>query len=170
MKKRELIRYICSGGLRMFDSECSIRWHNMPDDERADWLVFFDMCRDEPAHHTEAVISAIAAGLCPKKAVVRRSGLGPWYGHAAESPPEKVWYFRSGKSFDGRAGTVPETTGAFTHYLIRASAPWQAGGALYCVSVEEAQSRLSSYFHRYGTRAHVFKHPAHAWAFLLSFL
>ncbi len=172
INKRDLIKYICSGGLRMYDDECSVRWANMPDDERADWLVFFDMCRDEPTHHTEEVIAAITAGLCPRKVTAVRSGLGPWQGRVVEGPAEKLWYFRAGKAFDGKAGTIPDPLDGFTHYLARASDGYrlQAGGRLFCVPVAEVEGWLATYFRRTAIPAYTFKHPAHAWAFLLSFL
>jgi len=170
MNKRELLRYICSGGLRMYDDECSVRWANMPADERADWLVFFDMCRDEPGPHTEAVIAAIMAGLCPRKATVIRSGIEPWQGRAVEKPAEKVWYFRAGSAFAAARWSVPDPLSEFTHFLAKASAPWQPGGATYCVPAGEAVGRMSGFFMRYALPAFVFRHPAHAWAFLLAFL
>jgi hypothetical protein len=170
LNNRELIRYTCGGGLRMFDDECSVRWDGMDDEERADWLVFFDMCRDEPGPYTEDVIEAIAAGLCPHKAVVVRSGLGPWHGEPVEAPSERVWCFRSGERFNAATWAVPDPLSTFTHYLAHATAPWQPGGPLYCVPVEEVEGRWSTFFRRYAIPAFVFRHPAHAWSFLFSFL
>ena len=167
MKKRELIRYVCSGGLRMYDDECSIRWHNMPDDERADWLVFFDMCRDEPTQHTEAVIAAIMAGLCPRKMVVQDVPTPSFRGEP-EPVKEKVWLFRTGPAFDGKAGTVLDWVAEPKHLLGNFS--YDGRGPWFCVPVEVDEDRRTQWMRRRAASVHAFKHPAHAWAFLLSLL
>jgi hypothetical protein len=165
MNKRELVRYICSGGLRMYDDECSVRWANMPEEERADWLVFFDMCRDEPSPHTEEVIQAIMAGLCPEKKIVHWGGMPP-----GEIPPTghgKAWLFRASEGF-GPATVRATLTEPFTHYYFAPSG-WAAKKG-HCGLTAEVPERREWWFRHRAIPAFAFKHPAHAWAFLLSFL
>lgn len=170
MNRRELIRYICTGGLRLYDSESSIRWHNMSADERADWFVFFDMCRDEAGYYTEATIAAIMQGLCPIKAEVVHCHSNPWSYEYAEKMPEKMWYFQHGSAFGVSPPTVPERELAFTHFLVRNHGSYSPRARTFCVAAEAFSGSMRFYFQRHGTRAYVFKHPAHAWSFLLSYL
>ena len=168
MKKRELVRYVCSGGLRMYDDECSIRWHNMEADERTDWLVFFDMCRDEETPHTEAVIAAIMAGLCPLKKTVHRGGMLNWEEAEAGTGQEKLWLFPTG-AHRGRQGfPVSESLLPPGHYLV--GDIWRAAGIFHLIPAEKAEGHVRWLRRRRAVGVHAFKHPAHAWAFLLSFL
>ena len=69
LQKDDYVRYAGEGGLYLWDNECQVRWHNLDASNRADWLLFFDVCREDPTQYTEAIIAAIMNGLCPQKIV-----------------------------------------------------------------------------------------------------
>ena len=83
LQKSDYVRYAGEGGLYLWDDECRVRWDDLSASDRTDWLLFFDVCREEPTISTEAIIEAIMNGLCPHKIVVvkdltRRGAWGCW--------------------------------------------------------------------------------------------
>ncbi len=162
MTKRELIRYAVSGSLRLFDSECGVRWENLPAAERADWFEFFDMCRDDPSPYTEPLIEAITAGLRPQKAEVEM-------GYSIWLPTEgtrRIWFFRPGKVF-GPPCVLPAVFAEPTHYLAD-TVP--ANGRRLCIPAERVGGRWHRRFRKTAHAVRAFRHVAHAWAFLFSLL
>src|SRR2546423_4950359 len=110
LQKRDYVRYAGEGGLYLWDSECQVRWHNLNDSDRTDWLLFFDVCREEPTVYTEAIITAITKGLCPHKTVaVFEKTPTEGYGHEPDGPTVKFWYLREDARGFG-TDSVPELT------------------------------------------------------------
>jgi hypothetical protein len=163
MTRRDLVRHATSGTLRLYDNECSIQWDNLPAEERADWHEMFDLFRDNPSPYTEEVIQAIQMGLRPQKVVVT-SHHSPW-----GPPPEKgerVWLFRAGVAFSPPC-QVPELLLEPDHLL---EARHAGQGLRQCLPAHGHRWMYSDRFARKAVKVRLFRHVAHAWAYLLSFL
>jgi hypothetical protein len=162
--KRDFVRYATEGGLRLWDESFTIRWHNLPADELADWAEFFDICRDEPTHYTEPVIAAIQAGLCPLKgsAFGEESAPSYWDWPPEGRKPEGFWYFVADREFKP-PGLIPELSAPYpvTHYYQPALST--------LIRVEDAFTRWARYARQDGgfVRIWRFKHLQGAWGFLL---
>jgi hypothetical protein len=162
--KKDYVKYATDGGLRLWDASFTIRWHNLPADERADWAEFFDLCRDEPTHYTEPVIAALQAGLCPLKGSAYGEDYVGYVGAWPAEPQrrEGFWYFVAGQEFQP-PGEVPELSAPYpvTHYY-RADPPT-------LIRVENAYTwwARNARQRRDFVRIWRFKHLQHAWGFLL---
>jgi hypothetical protein len=152
------------GTLYLWDSESLHQWDNMDGEHRQEWLIFMDWFREKPTRHTEEILQAIMAGLCPRKTrhrvSLRADGLGvegyqnqDWtYGYS--------WLFRIVKKI-GPDGVI-EFPGIEPHYLHE---PLEI-----LMSREQRLSRMGRYYFR--RRAwrpvYAFGCMTHAWSFLLA--
>jgi len=114
--KTDVLDLALSGGVLLWDCDYSFNWDTMPAVKKEDWLIYFDMLRDEPTVYTERIISSIEKGLCPEKgnsivyldARFNRSWT-EWQ-EGRDFRRYDFWFFRSGKDFSG--DTLPDTFAA----------------------------------------------------------
>src|SRR5215475_97477 len=111
LQKLDYVRHACEGGLYLWDNECQVRWHNLSASDRTDWMLFFDVCREEPTTYTEPLIAAITTGLCPHRSAgifeKTRAGLSGREGR--DWARVKFWYLREDARGFGK-DSIPEFT------------------------------------------------------------
>src|SRR5262249_62127872 len=120
LQKDDYVRYAGEGGLYLWDNECQVRWHNLDASNRTDWLLFFDVCREDPTQYTEAIITAIMNGLCPHKVVAcaKLTTTGFDGEEGVDWGRRKFWYWREGRTKKFGIDSLPEFTGhPPRHYL-----------------------------------------------------
>ena len=112
LQKDDYVRYAGEGGLYLWDNECQVRWHNLDASNRTDWLLFFDVCCEDPTQYTEAIIAAIMNGLCPQKIVACTELTKTGYDgeEGVDWGRRKFWYLREGKKKTFGIDSVPEFT------------------------------------------------------------
>lgn len=179
LQKRDYVRYAGEGGLYLWDNECHVRWHNLSDSDRTDWLLFFDACREEPTAFTEAIIAAIMNGLCPHKttAIFEKTSTG-YFGWGAQEGRDwaaaKFWYLRESRTGFGK-DSVPEFTRKPAPFFLGQRTQWTGG--IGNVSHRVLRPIIQSYqwgtwsdFRRRAWKVHRFTHPYDGWRFLFQFM
>ena len=171
--KIELIKYATNGGLRMWYTDSSIQWHNLPASERQDWFEFFDICRDYPTLYTESIITSIMEGLCPKRVEA--------YDHSYLNFPISTcekrisWVLFSGKEFSKESIRETSPSYEYTHLLNR-YIPWSSyntynyGSTVpYVLLSKEKQFEwYTKRFKKEAKKVWSFKELNHAWRFIFS--
>jgi hypothetical protein len=181
LQKDEYVRYAGEGGLYLWDNECQVRWHNLDASNRTDWLLFFDVCREDPTQYTEAIIEAIMNGLCPQKIVacaeLTKAGFDGEDG--VDWRRQKFWYWREGRKKKFGIDSLPELTSRpARHYLDELR--WRgAYGQVVSrppqpvfVPIHKPYFRSNKVYPtgRPGWKVHKFDHPYDAWRFLFQFV
>jgi hypothetical protein len=177
LQKRDYVRYAGEGGLYLWESESPVRWADLDARDRADWLLFFDVCREEPTVYTEAIIAAITNGLCPHRSAAifekTRSGL---YGQEGRDWARvKFWYLREDRKGFGK-DSVPEFTRKPAPFLlgerVRECNPVRVGTHAILIPIVHAPSRwaLRSQYPKGAWKVHKFDHYFDAWRFLFQFV
>jgi hypothetical protein len=175
VQRDDYVRYAGDGGLYLWDNECQVRWDNLSKSDLTDWLLFFDVCREEPTAFTEAIIAAIMNGLCPHRTTA--TFIKTLAGKAGKEGRDWVagtyWYFRedAARGFFGR-DRVPEFTRKPAAYYLR---EWSYYLGVPIPGREIIPITLS---HRAWPRdvrkrawkIHKFNHPFDAWRFLFQFV
>lgn len=180
LQKRDYVRYAGEGGLYLWDNECLVRWDNLSASDRTDWLLFFDVCREEPTAHTEAIITAITNGLCPHKseAIIDMTP-DVWYERASrpKPPSAKFWYLREHAGGFGK-DTVPEFVRQPAPYFLgereKPRAWYEPPTGMETVLVPIAWCyggrTPRKQFRRRAWKVHKFEHYFDAWRFLFQFI
>jgi hypothetical protein len=177
LQKLDYVRYAGEGGLYLWDSECQVQWHNLSASDRTDWMLFFDVCREEPTTYTEAIIAAIMEGLCPHKtsAIFEKTRAGTGGQAGRDWSRVKVWYLRQDAAGFGK-DSVPEFTRKPAAYFLGQRMTYDAG---YPVGTKTFLTPIAhSYggwgalkrFRRRAWKVHKFDHYFDAWRFLFQFI
>ena len=95
--KKQYINYATRGGLYLYDNKCIYKYDNLSKEYLTDWLMFFDICREDPKDLTEDIIKAIQEGLCPSKARYLSEEL---CNYDLKYKPKTIWYLKIGKEFN----------------------------------------------------------------------
>jgi hypothetical protein len=183
LQKDDYVRYAGKGGLYLWDNECQVRWHNLDDSNRTDWLLFFDVCREDPTQYTEAIIAAIMNGLCPHKIVgygeLTRTGFAGEEG--VDWGRKKFWYWREGRKKVFGIDSVPEfTRQPAAYYLGELRWRWvyvqnenrPPQPVFMPINAPAYRGYSKVYFQRRqgSWKVHKFDHPYDAWRFLFQFI
>jgi hypothetical protein len=171
--KRTYIRYAGDGGLYLWDNECGIQWHNMESGNKTDWLLFFDICREQPSPYTEPIITAIMNGLCPHKdkAIKRVTWRGAGGQQGVDWKYVKFWYLRENKKGFG-PNSVPEfTRKPATHFFLRAGRiPEEYYSGPILVPMAETFTPYQRRFRERSWKVHKFDNFLQGWRFLFQFM
>jgi len=177
LQKHDYVRYAGEGGLYLWDNECPVRWHNLGASDRTDWLLFFDVCREEPTTYTEPLIEAITTGLCPHRSAAifekTRTGLS---GHEGRDWSNlKFWYLREDVKGFGK-DSVPEFTRKPAPYYLgerevyRWGHPVDTRTVLMPIAHSYGGWGTKKQFRRHAWKVHKFDHYFDAWRFLFQFI
>ena len=156
MDKKSLIDIAIKGGLLLYDDK------SLKMKDKSDWLIFFDMTRDNPTPYTEKIIESILKGLCPQKNLYYPSRNVSYFTTFDPEKPKPFWYFPVGKEISSKFLCDFPSLQA-TEYFIR--------NYNVILNSQKTKNKLDlSHARSHGELIYAFKTMPEAWEFLFNFM
>jgi hypothetical protein len=155
---------ITGSALYFYDNTYLVKWDNMLREHKTDWLLFFDMVRDDANYDglTEQVLKAIVNGFCPNKVNVLIDSTVPIWSNnrwikGRQCRYKDFWMFQVGKTV--ATPNVLPLNECYSHYGVNNF------GELELIKRKKIVHRSTRY-----NKFMCFTHPVEAWQFLFQFM